>query len=287
MRKYEDVVTMYLLTECDMKCKFCYASKDLGRMSYAQACGAIDYFASIGATKISLTGGEVLMHPDVVEITKHAFEKRFEVNFFTSGSLLTEAKLDKIAPYLKWITLSLDGPEAIDIEMGRSKIHYENTINALIVIKKKYPEINVRLVTVVTSININYLQNLGKILIEKDATPDYWRLKQMVPIRRAKENKEQLGVNNELFTEKTEELIKSYSDKIKIKGTLAEEKTADIMIIHPDGSCTTTCANDEEYYLKELGNIFANPDEAVNNWFKFRSEKNADHYQGIWDKPQK
>lgn len=286
MKKYEDVVTMYLLTECDMKCKFCYASKDLGKMSLEQACKTIDFFDSIGASKISLTGGEVLLHPNVFEITEYASKKGFEINFFTSGSLLTEEKLDKIAPYVKWITLSLDGPELINKELGRAVNHYSNTLNILSLAKKKYPEINIRLVTVVTKINIGHIEELGEILVQMQAIPDYWRLKQMVPIRRAKMNDDELSVSNSLFTQSVDRLVNQYGKQINIKGTSSEEKAADIMIIHPDGHCTTTCTKDGDFYLEELGNIFKEPEETVNNWYKFRGV-NADYYQGIWDRPRK
>lgn len=88
LRVYEDVVTMYLLSQCDMKCKLCYASKDTGKLPLEQAQQIIDFFRRISANRISLTGGEALVHPQVNEIVKYAHQVGFKVNPFTRGSLL-------------------------------------------------------------------------------------------------------------------------------------------------------------------------------------------------------
>lgn len=282
-RIYEDVVTMYLLSQCDMKCKFCYASKDTGRLTLGQAQQIIDFFASIGATRISLTGGEALMHPQVFEIVEYAYKAGFKVNLFTSGSLLTPEKLERLAPYIRWLTLSIDGGDAeLNMAMGRREGHFESAVKALKYTKTIAPNVNVRVVTVVTKININHLMPLGKLLSNPENRPTWWRLKQMVALRSGKEHEKELGVTNESFNEAINELKLEYSHQLDVDGSLAISKSGDIMIIHPNGECTTTKFRNNEFVLDNLGNILTEPMNVVNNWWEQQDLENSKFYQGIW-----
>ncbi|OMF81585.1 radical SAM protein [Paenibacillus glucanolyticus] len=282
-RIYEDVVTMYLLAQCDMKCKFCYASKDTGRLSLEEAKSIIDFFASLGATRISLTGGEALMHPRVDQIVKYAFDKGFKVNLFTSGSLLTEERFIKLAPYIKWLTLSLDGgnPE-LNMKMGRREGHYENVLTALKFTKRIAPHVNVRLVTVVTKINTGQLQEIGEIIKDEELKPTWWRLKQMVALRSGKDNEKELGITDEQFLTDINALKGRFDQYIDVDGSLATSKSGDIMIIHPNGECTTTKFLNNQFQLINLGNILSEPMATVENWWDLRDKDNANFYQGIW-----
>ncbi|GBF75596.1 hypothetical protein PA598K_04014 [Paenibacillus sp. 598K] len=280
---YDDVVTMYLLSQCDMKCKFCYASKDTGRLSLDQAKNIIDFFASLGATRISLTGGEALMHPQVYEIVEHAYHSGFKVNLFTSGSLLTAEKLKKLAPYLRWLTLSIDGGDPdLNMKMGRREGHFEKAFQALKYSKEIAPHINVRVVTVVTKININKLMPLGKLLFEPENRPTWWRLKQMVALRSGKEYEKELGVSNSSFTSAVNDLKHKYSPELDVDGSLATSKSGDIMIIHPNGNCTTTKFENNQFVLEDLGSIFTEPMKVVENWWHRKDLENSTFYQGIW-----
>ncbi len=281
-RHYEDVVTMYLLTQCDMSCKFCYASKGLGKMAVNDAKGVIDFFTSIGADRISLTGGEALMHPHVDEIVQHAAKNGLKVNLFTSGSLLTAERLAQLAPHLQWLTLSLDGHKELNELMGRSIGHFESATQALAIAKTIAPELRIRVVTVVTQVNIGKLHPLGTLLSDPKLSPTWWRLKQMVSLRRAKKHEKQLAVPDDKFLAEIADLKNNFSNQIDLEGSLAISKSADIMIIHPDGNCTTTKYQEHEFQLENLGNILKTPKGVVEKWWELRDQENAKFYQGIW-----
>jgi MoaA/NifB/PqqE/SkfB family radical SAM enzyme len=282
MRKYDDVVTMYLLTHCDMECSFCYASKDIPRMTLDQAKWILDFFHSLGADRVSITGGEPLMHPNVEEVLKHAHSLGFKVNLFTSGSLLTETRIDQLSPFVRWVTLSLDGDKEINEAMGRRPGHFEAATNALTVLSRFRSEVNVRVVTVVTKKNIGRLDSLARHLAVAKRRPTWWRLKQMVPLRTAKKHESELAVSDADFLADVEHLKLLYGAELDIAGSLATSKSGDIMIIHPDGLVTTTVQTGPEFTLSDLGNIFSDPTSVVENWWASKDPANSLFYQNMW-----
>ncbi len=283
MKEITGVLTLYLLTDCDQQCKFCYASKNLGKLSFKQAAQVVDFFSSsVKTKKISLTGGEILLHPEALKIVKYAYRKGLEVNLFTSGSLYTKKRIKEFSPFIKWVTLSLDAPEEMEVKMGRRKSHFKNAIKAINLTKKLYPQVNIRVVTVVTKMNVDCLSEIAEILSLPKTKPTFWRLKQFMPLRLGKVNKDKFLISDKEFLEKTSEIIKKYKPFLKIKASLAKTKSGDLLIVHPDGSCTTTLLQKGEYRVVNLGNFFDSSVEVIKNWNKFKNIKNVQLYERLW-----
>lgn len=281
-RLFKDVANLYLLTNCDMDCTFCYASKNLGNMSVDRAKTVIDYLAGAGAERINLTGGEILMHPDALEVVSYAHSVGLGVTLFTSGSMLTAKRAERFVPLLDWLALSLDGPPHINVAVGRSERHYEATINALRLVRAIGSGVRIRVATVVTKINVAELAPLAETFCQPGLTPDLWRLKQMVPTRRAGEEKGQLGISLEVFREHMEPLAATYGDRIRMQVHPAASKVADTMCIHPNGAATVTLGDGDDMAIVPLGNMFHDPDGVLDGWWEHRDADNAAGYDEMW-----
>jgi MoaA/NifB/PqqE/SkfB family radical SAM enzyme len=281
-RPFKDVANLYLLTNCDMDCTFCYASKDLGLMSVERANSVIDFLRDAGAERINLTGGELLMHPQAHEIVRHAAESGLRVTLFTSGSMLTQRRAERFLPHIDWLALSLDGPPAINVAVGRSERHYDATVNALRLTRALAPDLKIRVASVVTSINVEHLHQLGTLFSDPTLTPDLWRLKQMVPTRRAKEEKDQLGIPQDVFATHMADLLRRHGSKMRIQIHPAASKVADTMCIHPNGAATVTLGDGDDMNIVGLGNMFSDPQRVLDGWWRYRDEDNADGYDAMW-----
>lgn len=281
-RPFKDVANLYLLTNCDMDCSFCYASKNLGNMSLERAKFVIDFLASAGAERINLTGGEILMHPEALTVVRYAADAGLGVTLFTSGSMLTEKRAEKFIPHIDWLALSLDGPPAINVAVGRSERHYAATIDALRLVRAMGSTVRIRVATVVTQINIAHLMPLAETFAQPELTPDLWRLKQMVPTRRAGEAKDELGVTFQVFEEHMTPLANRYGRRIRMQIHPAASKVADTMCIHPNGAATVTLGDGDDMEIVGLGNMFSDADAVIGAWWRHRDDDNAAGYDEMW-----
>lgn len=282
-RPFKDVANLYLLTNCDMECSFCYASKNLGNMPVERARAVIDFLAAAGAERINLTGGEILMHPEALDVVRYAKDTGLRVTLFTSGSMLNQRRAEKFVPLIDWLALSLDGPPEINVAVGRSERHYDATIAALGLVRSMEAEVRIRVATVVTQINVAHLEPLAETFAQPELTPDLWRLKQMVPTRRAGEAKDELGVTLAVFQQYMEPLAATYGERIRMQVHPAASKVADTMCIHPNGAATVTLGDDgDEMEIVPLGNMFKDPEAVLDGWWTHRDADNAAGYDEMW-----
>lgn len=284
---FEDIVNLYLLTECDMHCSFCYASKGLGRLTFDQIKFVLDELARRGAQRVSITGGEPLLHENIRETLEYAASVGLQVTLFTSGSLLTEAKLRDFLPYLSWLCLSIDGDRETDRKVGRSKEHFDSAINALELVKKLAPDLKVRVASVVTRINIDNIQELAKILSDPIRSPSLWRIKQMLPSRGAGKMASRIAVDEKEFLEKMSKVKDSHKD-MNIQIHTAHAKSGDMICIHPDGNSTTTVYPEggDDLEIFSLGNIFTDTDKVFAEWDKKKDSSHANSYRDLWQAPE-
>lgn len=87
-------IDLELTSDCNMQCIYCYLGKEKAakrRMSFADACLALDLAKEYQVESIYLTGGEPLLHEQVIEIIEYATKKEFkEVCLVTNGSLIDQ-----------------------------------------------------------------------------------------------------------------------------------------------------------------------------------------------------
>lgn len=116
--------SLELTERCNNRCVYCYINQPAGdralrdrELTQAEIAGIIDQIVDEGCLWLLLTGGEVLLRPDFLDIYAHAKRKGLLLSVFTNGTLLTPEIADYLAewpPYRLEITL-----------YGRSREVYE------------------------------------------------------------------------------------------------------------------------------------------------------------------
>lgn len=72
-----------LTSRCNERCIHCYLpnyKKDAGTdMSFEQVCDVLDQFSEIGGLHVSLSGGEIFLHKDLIRIVQYCRKKDMEI----------------------------------------------------------------------------------------------------------------------------------------------------------------------------------------------------------------
>jgi SynChlorMet cassette radical SAM/SPASM protein ScmF len=113
-------IYFYLTHECNLACRHCWIAPKFQNVQVAHEYLPMTLFLSViqqalplGLTSIKLTGGEPLLHPDILEILAIAQEHDLGVIVETNGTLVTPEFAQSLAKCKKkFISVSLDGSDA-------------------------------------------------------------------------------------------------------------------------------------------------------------------------------
>lgn len=159
--------TVYLENKCHLACEHCYESESThpkhARLSLADYERVFDELASLGVLYLSLTGGEIFLRGDLFEIVALGRKKRFAVRLYTSGTLIDEARADRIRELqVSEVQVSLYSADAAvhDHFVGHAGA-YAKTVRALGLLKER--GVLTVMKTPVLDINIDSLEPLAQI----------------------------------------------------------------------------------------------------------------------------
>jgi len=107
-RKLYNVV-FELNNKCNWKCKHCYIPEHNNwGMNKETIFNILKQLRENGVFELTLTGGEIFIRPDIIEIVEKAREMFFKVNLFTNVSLLNEKKIKKLSEcYISQISCTI------------------------------------------------------------------------------------------------------------------------------------------------------------------------------------
>ena len=202
-------ILQYLFLEitkkCNLNCLHCGSdcSKNVNspELSTDSWFKIISYFKKQFSSSLAfiITGGEPLMHPDILKIGDYINKEGMRWGMVTNGMLLNNSKLGQlIKAGISSITLSLDGLEESHNWLRNHPQAFEKTLMALQLIAKSKILLK-DVVTCVSPKNLKELDQIAALLIE-NKIPD-WRLFRIFPSGRAHENDEL-----ELSFEQTKEM---------------------------------------------------------------------------------
>lgn len=101
---------IHIIQNCNSPCVMCDCWKTKGRvqLSFDEIAGAVDAFADQGADAIMVSGGEPLLHPQLVEVLKYIKQKGLRIELNTNAWLLS--KRDELFSLnIERIVISIDG----------------------------------------------------------------------------------------------------------------------------------------------------------------------------------
>jgi radical SAM protein with 4Fe4S-binding SPASM domain len=112
------IASIELTYQCNLSCGHCYLSdqrhKHENMLSHREICSVIDQLSDMGAMMIVLTGGEIFLREDLMDIISYSRRKGFIIDLLTNGTFITSAVADKLAEIgVSEVEVSLYGAEPL------------------------------------------------------------------------------------------------------------------------------------------------------------------------------
>ncbi len=108
------VVIWNLIRRCNLACKHCYSTSAnidfKGELSTDEVYAVMDDLRAFGVPVLILSGGEPLMRPDIVDVSRRAKAMGFFVGLSTNGTLIDEENIAVLREVgFDYVGISLDG----------------------------------------------------------------------------------------------------------------------------------------------------------------------------------
>ena len=111
------VVVWNVTRRCNLKCVHCYAQATAtapeGELSLDQGLALLDDLKAFGVPVVLFSGGEPLMHPNLLTLVEHAVTLGMRAVISTNGTLIDRDMAGRLKHFgLSYVGISLDGMEA-------------------------------------------------------------------------------------------------------------------------------------------------------------------------------
>ncbi|PAE25142.1 MULTISPECIES: TIGR04053 family radical SAM/SPASM domain-containing protein [Bacillaceae] len=184
------IVIWELTRACQLKCLHCRAEaqyrRDPRELSFEEGKALIDQIREMNNPMLVFTGGDPLMRQDVFDIAEYAVKKGVRVSMTPSATPnVTKEAIEKAKQVglARW-AFSLDGPNAeIHDHFRGTSGSFDLTIERIKYLHEL--EIPVQINTVISRYNIDYLEEMAKVVNELKCV--LWSVFFLVPTGRGQE----------------------------------------------------------------------------------------------------
>ena len=181
---------------CNLSCKHCGSDckqsslqKDMPLSDFLRAIDSIKPHVDTHKTMIVITGGEPLMRKDLEKCGLELYKREFPWGIVSNGFALTKERIESLLDSgMNAITVSLDGLEESHNLMRGNPQSFSRTLKAIEHIASKGDEVVYDVVSCITSLTFNQMNDLKELLIGIGVKS--WRLFTVFPIGRASNNDE-------------------------------------------------------------------------------------------------
>jgi len=135
----ENVMVIATTQECNLSCPMCYAmasKKMFNEMNTQEIKSIVDQLVRMPwenrISRVALTGGELFMRPDAIELIEYVHQQGFFVQVNTNATTLSTKQIKRLSalPQLK-MSVSLDGCQATSHEFIRGSGTFGITIDTI------------------------------------------------------------------------------------------------------------------------------------------------------------
>jgi len=245
-------VTLQINRACNLKCVYCSEYQYFDEMSIEDVRKAVNNL--YGINRIIISGGEPLLHKNLIDILKLCREKFDVVALATNAVLLTLNDAIEIVKYIDYFDVTIDGTRKIHNEI---RGEFDGIIDGIRNISNANGEFSV--VSVLFNKNKDSIIQVATIADTLGAK----KLKILCPIPKGK------GINivgERLSQEQNQEI---YNSLVEAKNTFGYNlkilmtdwdkiKEGHAILIHPDGKVVASPVWTKENCIDIIGNIYAN-----------------------------
>jgi len=157
------VVVWNTTRACNLNCIHCYAkavhqSRDK-ELTTEEGFNLIDDLATFGVPVLLFSGGEPLLRPDLIELTRYAVSKGIRAVISTNGTLITEEKATLLKNAgVSYVGISLDGLEQVNDHFRGVKGAFKKALNGIKNCQKVDLKVGLRFT--INKLNINQVPGI-------------------------------------------------------------------------------------------------------------------------------
>ena len=190
------LVVVEITNRCNLSCLHCYAcAGSNSSLALAKLQDLAKELHSLRSPlQVSITGGEPLLHPDLLPILDSFRSEKCSVTLTTNGSLITESIARELAARVTGVIISVDGLEGSHNALRQGQCF--NATMAGITHLQKAGVTNIVVKTAVCRLNIAELPALGEELASRGIS--LWHVFPVEPWGRAKQATELFVSSSEL-----------------------------------------------------------------------------------------
>ena len=235
-KKYK--INLHILESCNFKCRQCFSKFGTEKLLPVEDWKKIVYNCIAGAdvAEFNIAGGEPMLYPWLMELTKYIRSKGLKASLITNGSLMNEEWIKNYAGMYETIGFSVDSlNDETNKKIGRCDKRGKTVSTGRIVelcglIRKYAPGCRIKINTVVSALNKD------EVMFDfiNEIAADRWKILRMKPFQYGSFSNLDIQVSDEEF----EEFVERNRDKRgKGYGVTAEagmETARREIVVEPD-----------------------------------------------------
>lgn len=236
---------------CNANCRFCHRFLNIKELDKQENMQILIKLAQSGVKNITWTGGEALILPYLPDMLVASKMMGIKNKLISNGLLLSEKRIDAIAPYLDQLTISLDSfSPQMNVELGRGALQAECVVNALTYIKSNYPNVKLTINTMISNLNKDDIAKVGAYL--DGFGIDEWRLFKFMPLREtAKKNSDLFNISQKDYKSIVKMLQKHFNSLNIVTRETPDMQENKYTLILGNGDVVVTKDNEDV----KLGNM--------------------------------
>ena len=275
-------------SKCQLQCPFCWGPNHEipDGLSTQDWLNTIQFFAERGTDAIVFTWGEPLLRKDIVELLRFSKQMGMRVTLSTN-TILLPSLAEKVLPMVDEVGIPMDGStEQNNLLMREGKINsFQYQIDALLKVKKSYPDINVTVRTAMSKVNIDDLTQIGELLTQFIGFFDRWKIYQFSPFSYGDVNKERYAISYQDYMAMCNNLMAKYPQH-HVSSQSSSLGHGRYVFVGSQGDIYGV--GDSENYLA-IGNLLSTDPSNIEAGLKkvFEAEKNSRHAHAVNNHAQK
>lgn len=249
-------IFFFITNKCNIKCVTCYALEPLNKgaeLDHNSKIGILSYFRQLGATKLSLLGGEPTLYlklPDIISKAKEIGYSFVRIN--TNGLFNRKLLYNKDFKKLDLICFSIDGAT----NSINNKIRINSDLNTVIRNMRLAKDVGyeIRINSTITSLNIENIFDIIKLAEKEGVSLIYFNV--VMLMGEALKNKG-IAVSPLKWLDTYDRIVKYHNDfsvKIKIPPSFSSKENLNFHSFHGH-KCIVEENN--RLYISSNGDVFS------------------------------
>ena len=260
---YPKAASVELTERCNICCKHCYGNFGKEKKQDLELENAKKILANlrnIGVTTLELTGGDVSVYDNLLDVLQYAVELGFtKINILTNGIIIKKNVIEYIIENRKIIGVQID-LHSLDDAYYKWFTGAENVVSKVMANIEKLTknDVELRVATIFTHKNLNEFSNIAKWVSKRNAK---WGIGLVEQLGRAIVNESDLFLNEEeviLFESYLEKANREHPGMISVIDYLPNDNNCGAItshvVIDSRGNIKLCTMDDRTHFENEFGN---------------------------------